>query len=161
MNKELGIEYSHNGLVAGPLPQRLQEQDRIRPVTDRPRQRRQGDYANAAIYQWENVPKAVVEGLEGTLTLPLADGLKWSNNFTYMLQSKNKETGDVLSVTPRYTLNSMLDWQATDDLSLQATVTWYGKQKPKKYDYHGDRVTGSANDQLSPYAIAGLGRPIG
>ena len=31
------------------------------------------------------------------------------------------------------------------------------KQKPKKYDYHGDRVTGSANDQLSPYAIAGLG----
>ncbi|WP_153575150.1 TonB-dependent receptor domain-containing protein, partial [Pseudomonas aeruginosa] len=100
---------------------------------------------------------AVVEGLEGTLTLPLADGLKWSNNFTYMLQSKNKETGDVLSVTPRYTLNSMLDWQATDDLSLQATVTWYGKQKPKKYDYHGDRVTGSANDQLSPYAIAGLG----
>ncbi|MFX6118788.1 TonB-dependent receptor, partial [Acinetobacter baumannii] len=64
-----------------------------------------GDYANAAIYQWENVPKAVVEGLEGTLTLPLADGLKWSNNFTYRLQSKNKETGDVLSVTPRYTLN--------------------------------------------------------
>ena len=55
----------------------------------------------------------------------------------------------MLSVTPRYTLNSMLDWQATDDLSLQATVTWYGKQKPKKYDYHGDRVTGSANDQLA------------
>ncbi|MFO5713165.1 hypothetical protein, partial [Klebsiella pneumoniae] len=70
------------------------------------------------IYQWENVPKAVVEGLEGTLTLPLADGLKRSNNFTYMLQSKNKETGDVLSVTPRYTLNSMLGWQATDGLSL-------------------------------------------
>ncbi|MGC4009564.1 MAG: TonB-dependent receptor [Pseudomonas sp.] len=115
-----------------------------------------GSYANAAIYQWENVPKALVEGLEGTLTIPLNEQLKWSNNFTYMLQSKNKETGDVLSVTPKYTLNSMLDWQATDALSLQASVAWYGKQKPKKYDYHGDRVTGTSNNELSPYAIAGL-----
>ncbi|MBO4970592.1 MAG: TonB-dependent receptor, partial [Pseudomonas sp.] len=73
-----------------------------------------------------------------------------------MLQSKNKQTGDALSVTPRYTLNSMLDWQATDDLSLQASVAWYGKQTPKKFDYHGDRVTGTANNQLSPYAIAGI-----
>ena len=159
MNKELGIEYSHDGLVAGLTYFRNDYKNKIEsglsPVDHASGGK--GDYANAAIYQWENVPKAMVEGLEGTLTLPLADGLKWSNNFTYMLQSKNKETGDVLSVTPRYTLNSMLDWQATDDLSLQATVTWYGKQKPKKYDYHGDRVTGSANDQLSPYAIAGLG----
>ena len=69
--------------------------------------------------------------------------LGWNNNFTYMLQSKNKQTGDYLSVTPRYTLNSMLDWQATQDLSLQASVAWYGQQTPKKYDYHGDRVTGS------------------
>ncbi|MGV8268274.1 TonB-dependent receptor domain-containing protein, partial [Pseudomonas aeruginosa] len=95
------------------------------------------DYSNAAIYQWENVAKAVVEGLEGTLTLPLADGLRWSNSFTYMLQSKHNESGDVLSGTPRYSLNCMVDWQATGDLSLQATVTWDGKQKRKKYHYHG------------------------
>ena len=62
----------------------------------------------------------------------------------------------MLSVTPKYTLNSMLDWQATQDLSLQASVAWYGKQTPKKYDYHGNRVTGSANNQLAPYAIAGV-----
>ncbi len=162
VNKELGIEYSHDGPVAGLTYFRNDYKNKIEsglsPVDHASGGK--GDYANAAIYQWENVPKAVVEGPEGTLTLPLADGLKWSNNFTYMLQSKNKETGDVLSVTPRYTLNSMLDWQATDDLSLQATVTWYGKQKPKKYDYHGDRVAGSANDQLSPYAIAGLRRHL-
>jgi ferric enterobactin receptor len=115
-----------------------------------------GAYRNSAIYQWENVPKALVEGLEGTLTIPLASQLTWNNNFTYMLQSKNKETGDYLSVTPRYTLNSILDWQATQDLSLQATVAWYGQQTPKKYDYHGDRVTGSATQQLAPYAIAGV-----
>ncbi|MHB9797661.1 TonB-dependent siderophore receptor [Pseudomonas sp. MT3] len=158
VNKELGIEYQRDGWVAGLTYFRNDYKNKIdsglSPVGEA--SGGSGNYANAAIYQWENVPKAVVEGLEGTLTIPLAAQLKWSNNFTYMLQSKNKETGDVLSVTPEYTLNSMLDWQARDDLSFQATVAWYGKQKPKKYDYQGNRVTGSANDELSPYAIAGL-----
>ncbi|AGI24234.1 outer membrane receptor FepA [Pseudomonas sp. ATCC 13867] len=158
VNKELGIEYQRDGWVAGLTYFRNDYKNKIdsglSPVGEA--SGGSGNYANAAIYQWENVPKALVEGLEGTLTIPLAAQLKWSNNFTYMLQSKNKETGDVLSVTPEYTLNSMLDWQARDDLSFQATVAWYGKQKPKKYDYQGNRVTGSANDELSPYAIAGL-----
>ena len=158
VNKELGIEFNKDGLIAGLTYFRNDYKNKIESGLSPIDQASggTGSYANAAIYQWENVPKALVEGLEGTLTIPLMEQLKWSNNFTYMLQSKNKETGDVLSVTPKYTLNSMLDWQATDALSLQASVAWYGKQKPKKYDYHGDRVTGSANNQLSPYAIAGL-----
>ncbi|MDG9854567.1 TonB-dependent siderophore receptor [Pseudomonas nitroreducens] len=158
VNKELGIEFNQDGLIAGLTYFRNDYKNKIESGLSPIDQASggTGSYANAAIYQWENVPKALVEGLEGTLTIPLMEQLKWSNNFTYMLQSKNKETGDMLSVTPKYTLNSMLDWQATDALSLQASVAWYGKQKPKKYDYHGDRVTGSANNQLSPYAIAGL-----
>ncbi|WP_371319006.1 TonB-dependent siderophore receptor [Pseudomonas sp. PDM33] len=158
VNKELGIEFNQNGLIAGLTYFRNDYKNKIESGLSPIDQASggSGSYANAAIYQWENVPKALVEGLEGTLTIPLMEQLKWSNNFTYMLQSKNKETGDVLSVTPKYTLNSMLDWQTTDALSLQASVAWYGKQTPKKYDYHGDRVTGSANNQLSPYAIAGL-----
>ncbi|WP_304529411.1 FepA family TonB-dependent siderophore receptor, partial [Dyella sp. C9] len=158
VNKELGIEFNQDGLIAGLTYFRNDYKNKIESGLSPIDQATggTGSYANAAIYQWENVPKALVEGLEGTLTIPLNEQLKWSNNFTYMLQSKNKETGDVLSVTPKYTLNSMLDWQATDALSLQASVAWYGKQKPKKYDYHGDRVTGTANNQLSPYAIAGL-----
>jgi ferric enterobactin receptor len=63
------------------------------------------------IYQWENVPKAVVEGLEGTLNVPVSETVNWTNNITYMLQSKNKETGDRLSIIPEYTLNSTLSWQ--------------------------------------------------
>ncbi|OLF53890.1 TonB-dependent siderophore receptor [Pseudomonas chlororaphis] len=158
VNKELGLEYKADGWVAGLTYFRNDYKNKVEsglaPIGNATGG--SGSYRNAAIYQWENVPKALVEGLEGTLTVPLASELKWSNNFTYMLQSKNKETGDYLSVTPRFTLNSMLDWQATDDLSLQASVAWYGKQTPKKYDYHGDRVTGSATHQLSPYAIAGV-----
>lgn len=158
INKELGLEYKANGWVAGLTYFRNDYKNKVEsglaPVDQA--SGGSGSNANAAVYQWENVPKALVEGLEGTLTIPLATQLTWNNNFTYMLQSKNKETGDYLSVTPRFTLNSMLDWQASEDLSLQASVAWYGKQTPKKYDYHGDRVTGSANNQLSPYAIAGV-----
>lgn len=158
VNKELGIEFQQDGWVAGLTYFRNDYRNKIESGLSPVGQATggTGSYANAAIYQWDNVPKALVEGLEGTLTIPLTEQLKWSNNFTWMLQSKNKETGETLSVTPKYTLNSMLDWQATDDLSLQASVAWYGKQTPKKYDYHGDRVTGNANNQLSPYALVGL-----
>lgn len=158
VNKELGIEFQQDGWVAGLTYFRNDYKNKIESGMS-PVGRAtggSGSYANSAIYQWENVPKALVEGLEGTLTIPLTEQLKWSNNFTWMLQSKNKETGETLSVTPKYTLNSMLDWQATQDLSLQASVAWYGKQTPKKYDYHGDRVTGNSNNQLSPYALVGL-----
>jgi ferric enterobactin receptor len=158
INKELGIEYKSDGWVAGLTYFRNDYKNKIEsgllPVSSAAGGT--GTYANAAVYQWENVPKALVEGLEGTLTVPLAESLTWNNNFTYMLQSKNKQTGDVLSVTPEYTLNSMLDWQATHDLSFSTSVAWYGKQTPKKYDYHGDRVTGTSNNQLSPYAIVGV-----
>ncbi|MBD1588939.1 TonB-dependent siderophore receptor [Pseudomonas typographi] len=157
VNKELGIEYKKNDLVAGLTYFRNDYKNKIEsglePVGTAIGGT--GSTANASVFQWENVPKALVEGLEGNFSMGLAHNLKWSNNFTYMLQSKNKQTGDVLSVTPRYTLNSMLGWQATDTLSLQLNVAYYGKQKPKKYDYHGARVTGTANQEVAPYAIVG------
>jgi len=158
VNKELGLEYRNDGVVAGLTYFRNDYKNKIEsgltPVGTA--SGGTGSTARASIFKWENVPKALVEGLEGTVALPLGEQVNWTNNFTYMLQSKNKQTGDVLSVTPKYTLNSMLDWQATQDLSLQASVAWYGKQTPKKYDYHGNRVTGTSNNQLSPYAIAGV-----
>lgn len=63
--------------------------------------------------------------------MPVSETVNWTNNITYMLQSKNKETGERLSIIPEYTLNSTLSWQAREDLSLQSTFTWYGKQQPK------------------------------
>ncbi len=32
-----------------------------------------------------------------------------------MLESKNKSTGDYLSITPEFTYNTSLSWQTTDD----------------------------------------------
>ena len=73
-----------------------------------------------------------------------------------MLQSKNKKSGDYLSIIPKYTLNSSIDWQATDKFSLLTAVTWYGKQRPRKYDYLGEKLTDSSTNQLSPYALLNL-----
>ena len=151
INKEIGLEWKHDGYQAGVTWFRNDYRDKIEAGYS-------PEYSNgkANIYKWENVPKAVVEGLEGTLNLPLTDEVMWTNNITYMLQSKNKETGDRLSIIPEYTLNSTLSYQVREDVSVQSTFTWYGKQTPKKYNYKGETATGTERDQVSPYSIVGM-----
>lgn len=158
VNKEIGFEFHDDGIIAGITYFRNDYRNKIEPglVSLGTANGGTGTYANSDIFKWENVPKALVEGLEGNLTVPFTDTVQWSSNLTYMLESKNKTTGDYLSITPEFTLNSSVSWQATDDLSLLSTVTWYGRQKPKKYDYQGKPVTGTARNEVSPYAIFGL-----
>ncbi|HDL7423188.1 TPA: TonB-dependent siderophore receptor [Yersinia enterocolitica] len=158
VNKEIGFEFHDDGIIAGITYFRNDYRNKIEPglVSLGTANGGTGTYANSDIFKWENVPKALVEGLEGNLTVPFTDTVQWSSNLTYMLESKNKTTGDYLSITPEFTLNSSVSWQATDDLSLLSTVTWYGRQKPKKYDYQGLPVTGTARNEVSPYAIFGL-----
>ncbi|VYT78144.1 TonB-dependent siderophore receptor [Metakosakonia massiliensis] len=153
INKEIGLEFKRDGWLAGVTWFRNDYHDKIEAGTV-PLQRINNGKTD--LYQWENIPKAVVEGLEGTLNVPVSETVNWTNNITYMLQSKNKETGERLSVIPEYTLNSTLSWQVHQDVSLQSTFTWYGKQQPKKYNYQGKPVTGSDKDEVSPYSIVGL-----
>jgi len=159
INKEIGLEFKRDGWLAGVTWFRNDYRNKIEAGTvpfDRTSITSKGKTTYTDIYQWENIPKAVVEGLEGTLNVPVSETVTWTNNITYMLQSKNKETGERLSIIPEYTLNSTLSWQAREDLSLQSTFTWYGKQQPKKYDYQGKPVTGSSASEVSPYSIVGL-----
>lgn len=156
INKEIGLEFHDNeGLVAGLTYFRNDYRDKIDSGISPIGQAidGKGNFKNSKIFQWQNVPKAVVEGFEGSLTVPVTSAINWRNNLTWMLQSKNKKTGDYLSIIPQYTLNSSIDWQATDKLSFITAVTWYGKQKPKKYNYLGEKVTDSSTNQLSPYSI--------
>lgn len=152
INKEIGLEFKRDGWLAGVTWFRNDYRNKIEAGYAPVYQNNKG----TDLYQWENVPKAVVEGLEGTLNVPVSETVNWTNNITYMLQSKNKETGDRLSIIPEYTLNSTLSWQVRDDVSLQSTFTWYGKQEPKKYNYKGQPVTGSEKNEVSPYSILGL-----
>lgn len=152
VNKEIGIEY-HNAhdVQAGVTWYRNDYHNKIEAGYT-------SEYNNgtANIYKWENVPKAVVEGIEGTLNFPITDSLTLKNNLTYILKNENKTTHDYLSVIPKYTINSTLDWQATNKLSFEGTLTWYGRQKPKKYNYQGERTSGSETREVSPYAIVGM-----
>ena len=155
INKEIGLEFKRDGWLAGVTWFRNDYRNKIEagyaPISQTGTGKVKTD-----IYQWENVPKAVVEGLEGTLNVPVSETVNWTNNITYMLQSKNKETGDRLSIIPEYTLNSTLSWQIYQDVSVQSTFTWYGKQEPKKYNYKGQPVAGSEKNEVSPYSILGL-----
>ena len=155
VNKEIGLEFKRDGWQAGVTWFRNDYHNKIEAGTV-PVERISSGKTTTDIYQWENIHRAVVEGLEGSLNVPVSDTVTWTNNLTYMLQSKNKKTGERLSIIPEYTLNSTLSWQARDDLSLQSTLTWYGTQKPKKYDYQGKRVTDSGSREVSPYSIVGL-----
>jgi ferric enterobactin receptor len=108
------------------------------------------------VFQWTNIPRAVVQGLEGNLTWPVAQDWLWSTNVTYMIESKNKDTGEHLSTIPQYTINSILDWNVNSVWSLRAKATVYGRQQGPKYDYYGQPLTGSATDEIPPYALFGL-----
>jgi ferric enterobactin receptor len=159
INKELGIEFRDGGWVAGITWFRNDYKNKVEPghtVVGSAVGGSNPGYANADVFQWQNIPKAVVEGFEGTLGIPLRDNLTWNTNFTYMTKSENRDTGEPLSIIPEYTVNSTLDWQVSTPLSLQATMTWYGRQEPPKLDYQGNRVTGDATRSISPYALFGV-----
>lgn len=153
VNKEIGLEFSRSGYVAGITYFRNDYKNKIVAGTD------VLGYASNGynILQWENGGKAVVEGLEGNLSIPLiADTLTWRTNGTYMIQSENKDTGNPLSVIPEYTVNTMLDWQVTDKLSTNVNWTMYGRQKPREYAEIRTETGSLATNEVGAYSIVGL-----
>lgn len=87
------------------------------------------------VTQWDNAGKARVEGVEGNFFIELAPTLDWNTNLTWMLDNDDRETGEPLSVIPEYTVNTSLDWRATEQLSFQVAGTYFGKQKSPTYNY--------------------------
>ncbi|MDG6895375.1 FepA family TonB-dependent siderophore receptor [Volucribacter amazonae] len=110
------------------------------------------------LLQWENIPKAVVSGIEGNLTIPLIDDvLTWTNNFTYMIESKDKSTGNPLSIIPKYTINTFLDWQITEQWDAQLNATFYGRQKPRQYAENNiENNNGLSSRVVGSYTLVGL-----
>lgn len=119
--------------------------------------------ANGYVFQWINASKALVQGVEGNLKIPLlgerGDALSWDTNITWMIDNKNKANGQPLSVIPEYTLNTSLDWRANARLSFALMATFYGKQEQAWLDRNNDPVCGSqglmACDTLGAYHLFG------
>ncbi|MGB3423216.1 MAG: TonB-dependent siderophore receptor [Castellaniella sp.] len=157
INKELGIEFrSPDGLGASLTYFHNDYRDKIEAGRTPIDSFVGSTKFKQNVFQWENIPRAVVQGIEGNLTWPFAQDWLWSTNFTYMIESKNKDTGEHLSTIPEYTVNSTLDWSVTPAWSLRAKATVYGEQEGPKYDYYGQPLTGSATDKIPPYAVFGL-----
>lgn len=107
------------------------------------------------LIQWENIPNAVVSGIEGSLKLPIInDKLTLTNNFTYMIESKDKSTNNPLSIVPKYTINSFLDWQITSKWDAQLNTTFFGPQKPRKFAENNlENRTGLDSTEVAAYTL--------
>ncbi|MFP5074244.1 FepA family TonB-dependent siderophore receptor [Neisseria sp. WLZKY-1] len=166
LNKEIGFDFARNGYLASlayfhnDYRNKIVAGDDTLAVSKNTVTLPNGNTADvfAHLYQWTNAKKALVEGFEGNLTLPLHSTLKWTTNFTYMRKSVNKDTGNPLSVIPKYTVNSSLNWQPTEKFDAALNVTYYGKQKPRSVVLiNKEKVEGGlSNEDVSPYGLVGI-----
>lgn len=131
VNKEIGLNYRNDkGLNAGITYFHNDYRNKIMTSNTDPIYVLEGSRGGEVqVFQWENAPKALIEGLEANLLVPVNDSLEWSTNATVMLESENKETGQPLSIVPDYTINSMLTWQVDDTWELVLSAQHYGKTK--------------------------------
>ncbi|WP_350262445.1 TonB-dependent siderophore receptor (plasmid) [Pantoea sp. BJ2] len=154
VNKEIGLEFSNQGYVAGITWFRNDYKNKIVSGTEPVYSSTRPVYN---VLRWENGGKAIVEGLEGNLTIPLiADTLEWRSNATYMFRSESKKTGNPLSVIPEFTINSQLEWQATQDLSANINWTQYGRLKPRQNVETNIYTSSMTTQEISPYSVFGL-----
>lgn len=154
VNREIGLEFSNEGYVAGITWFRNDYKNKIVSGTEPVYSSTRPVYN---VLRWENGGKAIVEGLEGNLTIPLiADTLEWRSNATYMFRSESKKTGNPLSVIPEFTINSQLEWQATQDLSANINWTQYGRQKPRQNVETNIDTSSMTTQEISPYSVFGL-----
>ncbi|CAD5106407.1 FepA family TonB-dependent siderophore receptor [Zestomonas carbonaria] len=156
VNKELGVAYDKDGWNAGITYFHNDYKNKITAGMEPVGQ----TSVNGRIFQWENAPKAVVAGWEGNLNVPLlgtmGEILSWNNNFTYMIENHNKETNEPLSVIPKYTINSMLDWAVNQSFDLSFSMTHYGEQEPRKLTSQGAAATNDALKKRGGYTIFGV-----
>lgn len=154
INKEIGLEFNNEGYVAGVTYFRNDYKNKIVSGTDAIGIASDG----FNVLRWENGGKALVEGLEGNLTIPvIKDTLEWRTNATYMITSENKDTGNPLSIIPEYTINTMLNYQVTEKLSTDLNWTFYGRQKPRQYAEIRNEADSLSNKVVGAYSIVGIG----
>lgn len=154
VNKEIGLAFALDGYEAGVTWFRNDYKNKIVAGTAILGYTSSG----ANILQWENGGKAVVEGLEGNLTVPvIRDSLTWRTNATYMIKSENKDTGNPLTIIPKYTVNTMLDWEVNSKLSANLSWTMYGQQKPRGNAETRNETGSISQKEVGAYSIVGLG----
>ncbi|WP_201591791.1 FepA family TonB-dependent siderophore receptor [Psychrobacter fozii] len=153
-NKELTFTYDDGtGLSAGLTYYHNAYDNRIGAGVDRVAVDTATD---RSIFLWENQGEAVIEGLEGFVKVPVTDTVSWSSNITGILRSERKDNGEPLSLIPKFTVNTGVDWDITPRWNANADVSYYGTIEAPNVSV----TTGDDLDTLSldrdPYAIANV-----
>lgn len=175
INKEIGVSYNglDNGIVATLTYFHNDYRDKIQSGTDQIGTTLVNG-STARLYQWQNVPEARVQGLEGSFAKTFNDQFSLAVNGTYMIESvqqlkikggTNTSTGETygsesievpLSLVPEYTINAALTWNVNDQFAIVPSLTHYGKTEASDYSAH----TGYANDDTDsrdPYTLVNVG----
>ena len=155
INKEIGFEFQKDIVNASLAWFRNDYEDKITSGDEVTQQVVIGD-TTYNVLQWTNIPKALIQGLEGSISLDWGD-VTWTNNFTYMTDSVNKKTGNPLSVVPNYTINSIFNYDITDAWDVNFIYTQYGRQKPRQYKETSlEDKQGIITESVKSYGLAGI-----
>lgn len=155
INKEIGFEFQKDIVNASLAWFRNDYEDKITSGDEVTQQVVIGD-TTYNVLQWTNIPKALIQGLEGSISLDWGD-VTWTNNFTYMTDSVNKKTGNPLSVVPNYTINSIFNYDITDAWDVNFVYTQYGRQKPRQYKETSlEDKQGIITESVKSYGLAGI-----
>lgn len=155
INKEIGFEFQKDIVNASLAWFRNDYEEKITSGDEVTQQVVIGD-TTYNVLQWTNIPKALIQGLEGSISLDWGD-VTWTNNFTYMTDSVNKKTGNPLSVVPNYTINSIFNYDITDAWDVNFVYTQYGRQKPRQYKETSlEDKQGIITESVKSYGLAGI-----
>lgn len=155
INKEIGFEFQKDIVNASLAWFRNDYEDKITSGDEVTQQVVIGD-TTYNVLQWTNIPKALIQGLEGSISLDWGD-VTWTNNFTYMTDSVNRKTGNPLSVVPNYTINSIFNYNITDAWDVNFVYTQYGRQKPRQYKETSlEDKQGIITESVKSYGLAGI-----
>ncbi|WP_020211059.1 FepA family TonB-dependent siderophore receptor [Gilvimarinus chinensis] len=137
VNSEIGVNYTaDDGFATGLTYFHNDYENKITTSATDPI----GVFEGTQVFRWENAPEAIVEGLEGNLSVPFTQALTFTLNATVMLESKDTTTDEPLSIIPDYTLNSMLVWSVTDQWDMVLSGQHYGPTESPKLENSGDVV---------------------
>lgn len=162
-NKELTFTYDDGtGLNAGLTYYRNDYENRVAagetPVTSVVVDPNQNNgRPSRTLFQWENQGEAIIEGIEAFIQVPLTENLKWSHNFTGNIRSERKDNGEPLSLIPKYTFNTSLDWDINESWNTNVIASYYGAiEAPKKATTTGDDIAVEQQLDRDEYVLVNL-----
>lgn len=80
-----------------------------------------------SVYEYQNVSRARISGLETGFTWDISNAFAWSSSLT-LLKTKDVDADEQLEYRPKVSVSSHLDWFGPDGWSARVGLAYTGKQ---------------------------------